>query len=102
MIPVQITPRALAEIKNTIATKNIPAHYGLRVGASGGGCAGTSFVIGFDHQKENDMVYNIADLPVYVEKKDILFLLGTVVDFYEGNEARGFTFVEANEEQSVP
>ena len=48
------------------------------------------------------MVYIIADLPVYVEKKDILFLLGTVVDFYEGNEARGFTFVKAHEEQSVP
>ena len=102
MIPVQITPRALAEIKNTIATKNIPADYGLRLGASGGGCAGTSFIIGFDHRKESDMVYIIADLPVYVEKKDILFLLGTVVDFYEGNEARGFTFVKAHEEQSVP
>ncbi len=102
MIPVQITPRALAEIKNTIATKNIPADYGLRVGARGGGCAGASFIIGFDYQKESDMVYTIADLLVYVEKKDILFLLGTVVDFYEGNEARGFTFVKANEEQSVP
>ncbi len=102
MIPVQITPRALAEIKRTIATKNIPTDYGLRVGASGGGCAGTSFIIGFDHQKEGDMAYIIADLPVYVEKKDILFLLGTVVDFYEGNEARGFTFVKAHEEQSVP
>jgi iron-sulfur cluster assembly protein len=98
MIPVQITSRALAEIKNTIATKNIPADYGLRVGARGGGCVGTSFIIGFDHRKESDMVYTIADLPVYVEKKDILFLLGTVVDFYEGNEARGFTFVKAHEE----
>ena len=100
-MPVQITPRALEEIRKTITTKRIPADYGLRVGANGGGCAGPSYIIGFDQQKETDLVYTIADLPVYVEKKDILFLLGTVVDFYEGHEARGFTFVKAHEEQSV-
>ena len=102
MIPVTITEKALEEIKRTIADKNIPSDYGLRVGARGGGCAGTSFIIGFDKVRESDMVYNIADLPVYVEKKDILFLLGTEVDFYEGNEARGFTFVKADEKQPVP
>lgn len=102
MTPVQITSRAIEEIKKTIATKSIPASYGLRVGARGGGCAGASFIIGFDQQKENDLVYTIADLPVYIEKKDILFLLGMVVDFYEGTEASGFTFVKAHEQQSVP
>ena len=102
MIPITITKRAIEEIKKTIAHKNIPPDYGLRVGAKGGGCAGTSFIIGFDRQKEHDMVYTIADLPVYIEKKDVLFLLGTEVDFYEGNDARGFTFVKANEKpQSI-
>ncbi len=102
MIPVTITERALEEIKRTIAEKNIPTDYGLRLGARGGGCAGTSLIIGFDQPKENDMVYNIASLPVYIEKKDMMFLLGTEVDFYEGNEARGFTFVKAHEKQSIP
>ena len=102
MIPITITEKALKEIKKTIVHKNIPTDYGLRVGAKGGGCAGTSFIIGFDRPKENDMVYTIADLPVYIEKKDVLFLLGTEVDFYEGNDARGFTFVKAHENpQSV-
>ena len=102
MIPITITKRALEEIKRTITHQNIPPDYGLRVGARGGGCAGTSFIIGFDRRKENDMVYNISELPVYVEKKDILFLLGTEVDFYEGNEARGFTFVRNDEKPAVP
>ncbi len=103
MIPVTITEKALKEIKKTIVHKNIPADYGLRIGAQGGGCAGTSFIIGFDRPKEHDMVYTIADLPVYVEKKDLLFLLGTEVDFYEGNDARGFTFIRTHEKpQSVP
>lgn len=103
MIPITITQKALEEIKKTIAHKNIPADYGLRVGAQGGGCAGTSFIIGFDRQKEHDMVYTIAELPVYIEKKDVLFLLGTEVDFYEGNDARGFTFIKAHERpQSLP
>ena len=103
MIPITITEKALEEIKKTITHKNIPADYGLRVGAKGGGCAGTSFIIGFDRPKEHDMMYTIADLPVYIQKKDVLFLLGTEVDFYEGNDTRGFTFVKTHEKpQSVP
>lgn len=97
MIPVKVSDKALEEIKRTIAHKNIPQDYGLRIGVKGGGCAGVSFVLGFDKKELADAEFNLEGIPVYIAKKDTMFLLGMEVDFYEGNEARGFTFIKSDE-----
>nr|WKN39044.1 iron-sulfur cluster assembly accessory protein [Tunicatimonas sp. TK19036] len=96
MIPVSLSRKALDEVKKTLAQKNIPPGYGLRVGVQGAGCAGVSYILGFDEKSDKDMAYDLEGIPVYVAKKDIMYLLGMEVDFYEGNDARGFTFVKAN------
>ena len=90
-IPITITERAAIEIKKTIQTKNIPEGYGLRVGVKGGGC-GVSPLLGFDKQKEDDEVYTIQGIPVYINKKQTLFIVGKEIDFYEGADDRGFLF----------
>ena len=95
MIPVSLSSRALKEVKNTLANKNIPPGYGLRIGVKGAGCAGVSYVLGFDTKSDKDMEYSLEDVPVYVAKKDVMYLMGMQVDFYEGNDARGFTFNKA-------
>lgn len=93
--PVSITPKAVEEIKEILTNKNIPSDYGLRIGISGGGgCGGMSFILGFDHKKEGDMEYVVDDITVYIEKKHTMYLLGMAVDFYEGADARGFTFIK--------
>lgn len=91
MQPVSITQKALAEIKNTLANKNIPQGYGLRVGVKGGGC-GVTFILGFDHKQENDLEYEVDGVTVYIQKREMLFLVGKEVDFYEGADTRGFVF----------
>lgn len=91
--PVTISARAAEEIKKIMQTKGIPADYGLRVGVKGGGC-GVALLIGFDHQKPSDMSYVINEIPVYIDKKHTMYIIGKEVDFYEGDEGRGFTFVE--------
>jgi iron-sulfur cluster assembly protein len=92
--PVTISERAIKEIVQIMNTKNIPAEYGLRVGVKGGGC-GVSFIIGFDKKNDSDQSYLVANIPVYVDKKHTLFLIGKEVDFYEGEEGRGFTLIDA-------
>ena len=91
--PVTISTRAAEEIRKIMQTKNIPADYGLRVGVKGGGC-GVSLLIGFDRQKESDTAYMINDIPVYVDKKHTMYIIGKEVDFYEGADERGFVFVD--------
>ena len=92
--PVTITPRAVEEIRKIMQTKNIPSGYGLRVGIRGGGCGGVSLIIGFDKPRESDHAYILEDIPVYVDKKHTLYLIGKEVDFYDGEDARGFVFVD--------
>ena len=96
--PVTISHRASVEIRKIMETKNIPADYGLRVGVKGGGC-GFSFLIGFDRKKESDLAYVINGIPVYVDKKHTLYIMGKEVDFIETDESRGFIFVDPHAEK---
>ncbi len=92
--PVTITPKALEEVKNIMSTKSIPVGYGLRIGVKGGsGCGGMGYLLGFDKEKEGDITYQVEGVTVHVEKRQTMYLLGLEVDFYEGADARGFTFV---------
>ena len=95
--PVTISAKAIAEIRKIMETKNIPDDYGLRVGVKGGGC-GVTLIIGFDQKKESDHAYDVEGIPVYVDKKHTMFIIGKEVDFYEGEEGRGFMFVEGRKQ----
>ena len=99
LVPISITDRAAAEIRNIMETKNIPAGYGLRVGVKGGGC-GVSLLIGFDKQKDSDRVYLVKDLSVLVDRKHTMYVVGKEIDFHESDEARGFMFVDQPRQQA--
>jgi iron-sulfur cluster assembly protein len=93
--PVNLTLKAAEEVRKIMKTKNIPTGYGLRLGVrGGGGCGGVSLIIGFDKKKDADLTYSIEGIPVYVDKKHTMYLIGKEVDFYEGPDARGFMFVD--------
>ncbi|MFZ2907371.1 MAG: iron-sulfur cluster assembly accessory protein [Cyclobacteriaceae bacterium] len=94
--PVTISAKAAAEIRKIMQTKNIPEGYSLRVGVRGGGCGGVALIIGFDKQKPSDLAYTIDGIPVVVDKKHTMYLIGKEVDFHEDADARGFMFVEQN------
>jgi len=98
--PVTLSARAAEEVRKIMETKNIPAEYGLRVGIRGGGCGGVSLIIGFDKQKDTDLAYTIQGIPVYVDKKHTMYIIGKEVDFYESEETRGFMFVDPNAEKA--
>ncbi len=94
--PIVLTERASEEIKQIMATKEIPEGFGLRVGVRGGGCSGMSYILGFDKQREYDVAFQIQDITVYIDKRHGLYLMGTVVDYHDGLNARGFTFENPN------
>ena len=98
--PVSISARAASQIRKIMQTKNIPADYGLRVVIKGGGCGGASLLLGFDKKKDSDLVYTIDSIPVYVDKKHTLYVIGKEIDFLENDEARGFMFVDKTGEEN--
>ena len=90
-LPFYISPLAIEEISNVMLNKGIPKEYGLRIGIRGGGC-GATFLLGFDKQKESDEIYSIHQIPIYVDKKHLMYVIGITIDFEETQEGRGFTF----------
>ena len=91
-IPVTITDNALREIKKIRETKQIPEDYGLRIGIKGGGCAGVSYLLGFDKPSNDDGTFDLEGLPVHISKKHTMHVIGLTLDFYQGSDARGFMF----------
>jgi iron-sulfur cluster assembly accessory protein len=47
-----------------------------------------------------DEVYEQDGLKVIVDKKSLLYLSGTEIDYYEGIEKRGFTFNNPNAQKT--
>jgi len=92
--PVKLSQRASEEVKKIMTSKNIPEGYGLRIGVRGGhGCGGAQLIIGFDKQKESDLAYSLYDIPIYVDKKHTMYVIGKEVDWVDNETERGFTFL---------
>jgi len=69
--------------------------------SEGGGCSGLSYSLNFDtNTTEHDRVGDIHGVKLAVDKKFDPYLDGTVVDFYDGLEKRGFVFNNPNVAQT--
>ncbi|PEN06996.1 iron-sulfur cluster assembly accessory protein [Longimonas halophila] len=94
--PIAMSDTAASEIRKIMRTKKIPDGYGLRVGVKGGGCSGMSYVLGFDKKRDKDQEFDIDGIPVFMDKRHGLYLMGTTIDYHDGLDARGFTFDNPN------
>ena len=91
--PFDITPHALEQVRNMQTLKGVGPGYGLRVGIKGtAGCAGVSFLIGFDKPQSADLVFSLENVTVLMDKKHALYLANVEVDFVERPTERGFVF----------
>ncbi len=69
----------------------------IRVGVQGGGCSGLMYNLEFDsEERANDMVFEDKGIRIVVDKKSILYLAGTVLDFSDGLNGKGFQFLNPN------
>ena len=65
----------------------------LRVAVIPGGCSGLSYELGWDTtRQEADQVTSMGSLTVVVDRKSALYLDGSVLDFSDGLEGKGFHF----------
>ena len=96
MEPIQLSDNAVKELLRIKTDQNIPDDHGLRVGVKGGGCSGFSYILGFDQRKEQDDVFQINGLTVFIEKAHALYLVGMQIDWIDGLNNRGFSFSNPN------
>jgi iron-sulfur cluster assembly protein len=94
---VQLSEKAASEVKRIFQEQSLGDETVLRVGVQGGGCSGFSYSLNFDTQvSERDRVADFFGVKLAVDKKFDPYLDGTVIDFYDGLEKRGFVFNNPN------
>jgi iron-sulfur cluster assembly protein len=95
---VQFTERAAQEVQRAKESNKYSEDMFVRVGIAAGGCSGFSYRLNFDNNfdETKDSKSDQYGVQVVVDKKSALLLEGTTVDYYEGLEQRGFTFVNPN------
>jgi len=71
--------------------------YGIRVAVEGGGCSGLMYDLAFDASEQpNDHVFEDKGVKIFVDKKSLLYLIGTELDFSDGLNGKGFQFKNPN------
>lgn len=95
---ISLTDKAVAEVKRIIAEQDLEgSETFLRLGVSGGGCSGFSYVMTFDQtDKEGDLVSDYDGLKVVLDGEAEPYIDNTVLDFNDDVTKRGFVFNNPN------
>ena len=69
----------------------------VRVGVKSGGCSGLSYDLKFDNNlKEDDKLFEDNEIKIVVDKKSLLYLVGTTLEYSSGLNGKGFVFNNPN------
>ena len=96
---VTVSNKALNHLIELMMEEGItPDTHNLRVGVKGGGCSGLSYVMEFDDKIDllDEIVETEAGLKVLIDKKSVLYLFGTELDYSDGLNGKGFHWINPN------
>jgi len=101
---IAVSPAAVEQMRGQLAKRSTPGS-AIRIGIRGGGCSGFSYSIEFDDNppRTGDLVLTYpgpegqADVRVFCDKKSIIYLGGSVLDFEKTLMFQGFKFKNPQE-----
>jgi iron-sulfur cluster assembly protein len=94
---ISITDKAKDRLINLKVEEGHPDSHNLRVAVQGGGCSGLMYDLHFDGEtSDKDEVFEDKGIKILVDKKSLLYLLGTTLDFSDGLNGKGFQFINPN------
>lgn len=94
---IQITDKAKDKIFELQKAEGKSEEQNIRVAVQGGGCSGLMYDLKFDTGTlPSDEVFEDKGVKILVDKKSLLYLLGTVLDFSDGLNGKGFQFINPN------
>lgn len=95
-----LSTSALNKVKDIIDMDSLKPN--LRVGVKGSGCNGLSYHIEFTDQepKEKDLIFNISELIILIDKKSIIYLNGAILDYENSLLNQRFVFRNPNEKST--
>jgi len=94
---ITVSESALGKIATLKIEEGYGINHNIRVSVKGGGCSGLMYDLGFDDQiQAQDQVFEDKGVKILVDKKSLLYLLGTELDYSDGLNGKGFVFKNPN------
>lgn len=94
---ITVTERAKEKALSLMQVEKNPDSSFIRVGVDGGGCSGLTYKLEFDDViKPDDKVFEDKGVKIVCDKKSFLYLIGTELDFSDGLNGKGFSFINPN------
>ncbi|MEX2335970.1 MAG: iron-sulfur cluster assembly accessory protein [Fulvivirga sp.] len=94
---INVTEKAKDRLAALRTEEGKSENHNIRVLVQGGGCSGLMYDLKFDAQiEESDQVFENKGIKILVDKKSLLYLLGTTLDFSDGLNGKGFQFINPN------
>ena len=90
---ITLTKRAEEKLDLLKKSEKYTEEYFLRVGVKGGGCSGLTYVLDFDKEfKEGDEKIDTGSILIVCDKKSLLYLIGTELDYQGDLNGKGFVW----------
>ncbi|MDH5476295.1 MAG: iron-sulfur cluster assembly accessory protein [Cyclobacteriaceae bacterium] len=94
---ISVTEKAKDRIIELRKEDSMSENHNIRVSVKGGGCSGLMYDLDFDEEiQEADEIFEDKGVKILVDKKSMLYLLGTTLDFSDGLNGKGFQFINPN------
>ncbi len=94
---IQVTEKAKEKIVELRTREGLSDAAIIRVSVKGGGCSGLMYDLSFDETpQDKDQVFEDKGVKILVDRKSLLYLLGTTLDFSDGLNGKGFQFINPN------
>jgi iron-sulfur cluster assembly protein len=94
---ILVTDKAKDRIAELRKEEGHNENFNVRVSVKGGGCSGLMYDLDFDDKiTDADDVFEDKGVKIIVDKKSLLYLLGTTLEFSDGLNGKGFQFVNPN------
>jgi iron-sulfur cluster assembly protein len=94
---ISVTEKAKERIYNLRQEEGHTDNHHIRVSVKGGGCSGLMYDLHFDDMiNEKDDVFEDKGVKIIVDRKSLLYLLGTTLEFSDGLNGKGFQFINPN------
>jgi iron-sulfur cluster assembly protein len=92
---VTLSESALSKLKELLSEDD--EAQALRIAVTGGGCSGFQYALGFDTEAQSDdIVLEQEGIKVLVDEVSAEYLGGSIVNFYDGLQGKGFQIENPN------
>ncbi|MCP4895622.1 MAG: iron-sulfur cluster assembly accessory protein [bacterium] len=93
---VNVSDRAVGEIRAIFEREQPDDEVGLRLGVVGGGCSGLSYQMDFSEFRSGDQILDLEGVRLLLDPKSAIYLKGVTLDFEDGFSGKGFVFRNPN------